>query len=127
MVWEEEFIDRTKKTSYSYVITWWDDSPPSFNEDTMTYLMFSPEICPESHKPHWQTYVRWKCQKTISATLKNLDFVTHPYVFAAKGDHGANLKYIEGPWVSKDGKKKKEKNKYFQEFGDRDWETKTYG
>lgn len=101
--------------SYAYSITWWDHEPILFNPDTMKYLLYAPEICPETRKPHWQTYLVWRFQKTLGASLKNLNFKTHPSLHICKGSYESNLNYIKGPY-DKDGKSKPF-NPDWKEFG----------
>ena len=68
----------------------------------MSYLLYAPEICPETKKEHWQGYVYFKDTKTTSAVSKILGNV---WCNNAEGDIETQLTYIRGPY-DKDGKYK---------------------
>lgn len=106
-------IDRAR----AWAVTLWDEDTPVFNPDTMSYLLYAPEICPKSGKHHFQTYVYWRHAKTMSACIKSLDVETHPNVEAAKGSFQSNLNYIRGPYVSPDKSKTKPFNPDWCEHG----------
>ena len=103
--------------SYSWAITWWDENPIVFNPDTMKYLLYAPEVCPDTRKAHWQTYIVWRYQKTMTASLKNLDYITHPNHELCLGSYESNLAYIKGPYTSPDKSKTKPYNPDWKEFG----------
>ena len=103
--------------SYSWAITWWDQEPIVFNPDTMKYLLYAPENCPDTDRFHFQTYIVWRHQKTMSASLKNLDFNTHPRLAPCKGSYESNLNYIKGPYISPDKTKTKPFNPDWKDFG----------
>lgn len=101
----------------AWCLTIWDESPPVFNPDKMSYLLYAPEICPETGKPHWQTYVYWRHAKTRSASIKSMGCDIHPFAKSADGSFASNLNYIRGPYESPDGKKKKPFNPDWEEHG----------
>jgi hypothetical protein len=103
--------------SYSWAVTWWDENPIVFNPDTMKYLLYAPEVCPKTGKDHWQTYIVWRFQKTMTASLKNLEYVKHPHHEQCLGSYESNLNYIKGPYVSPDKSKTKPYNPDWKEFG----------
>ena len=108
----------TKNTrSRAWAVTIWDANPPDFNPDTMSYLLYAPETCPETGKHHFQTYVHWRHAKTMSACIKSLDVEIHPNVEACLGSFQSNLNYIRGPYVSPDESKTKPFNPDWAEFG----------
>lgn len=95
-----------------------EEHAPEYDESKMRYMCYAPEICPESGRFHWQTYVYFKSAKTLSAAAK---------VFKKQHGFGTKLKkcdgsakenrgYIKGPY-GKDGKEKPI-NPDFVEFGD---------
>ena len=86
---------------------------PQFT-DEMSYLLYAPEICPETNKAHWQSYVVFKNAKTRSATSKCLGNV---FCVIAEGDIDHQLNYIRGPYQDKD--KIKPFNPEWIEIGDR--------
>lgn len=109
--------------SRAWAITWWDDQPIVFNPDQMRYLLQAPEICPDSGKHHYQSYVVWNNDKTLSASLKNLKpFVIHPRLTSCLGSFQENLDYIRGPYGPKliNGiSKEKPFNPKWTEYGDK--------
>ena len=109
--------DEKPKRSRAWAVTIWDENPPEFNPDTMSYLLYAPETCPETGKHHFQTYVYWRHAKTMSACIKSLDVDTHPNVEAARGSFQSNLNYIRGPYESPDKSKKKPFNPDWAEHG----------
>lgn len=106
-----------QERSYSWAITWWDQEPIVFNPDTMKYLLYAPETCPDTGRFHFQTYIVWRYQKTLSASLKNLNFKTHPNHKPCRGSYESNLAYIKGPYTSPDGTKTKPYNPDWKDFG----------
>ena len=105
------------KRHRAWCATIWDIDPPVFNPDTMSYLLYAPETCPETGKHHFQSYVHWRHAKTMSACIRSLDLQEHPCVLPCKGSFASNLNYIRGPYVSPDGTKTKPFNPDWAEFG----------
>lgn len=96
-------IKPSQERSRTWSITGWKE--PSFNELQMRYLVYGKEICPETQKLHYQTYVYFNNQKTFKQVLKFFpsgDF----RVEKSRGDFKENLAYCT-------------KDDDFVEFGDR--------
>ena len=106
-----------KKRHRAWCLTVWDENPPVFNPDTMSYLLYAPETCPDTGKPHWQSYVYWRHAKTRSACIRSLDLTIHPYAKSADGSFQSNLNYIRGPYESPDKSKTKPFNPDWVEHG----------
>ena len=49
------------------LITLFGENEPKYNEHKMEYLNYGREECPESHRPHFQGYVRFKVRKRFSS------------------------------------------------------------
>lgn len=71
-------------------------------ETNPDYLVWGPETCPDTGKPHFQCYVYYENQRSIKAMQKR--FNGHRCV-PANGDAEDSRKYIIGPY-SKNGKEK---------------------
>lgn len=102
--------DEARKRFRAWCLTVWDEDPPLFNPDTMRYLLYAPETCPDTGKHHWQTYIYLRFAKTRSACIKSMNLKIHPFAKAADGSFESNLNYIRGPYVSPDGSKTKPYN-----------------
>lgn len=96
----------------SFCFTSFKVDPPIF-DNGMTYLCFSPEICPTTNRKHWQGYIHWKNAKTIKASSKCLGGIT---VLVAGGSPAQNRIYCGAQTYTKDNKTK-EANPDFKEFG----------
>lgn len=85
----------------------------------MNYLCFSPEICPETKKHHWQSFVNFREAKTISAASKCLSKNQKIPIFVklVNGTAQQNRTYCGATRYEKDGKIK-EANPLFEEFGE---------
>lgn len=58
--------------SRGWCFTSFDKEPPKWNEKSMRYLIYGKEICPESGREHWQSFVYYKNAKTMTASIKLL-------------------------------------------------------
>ena len=97
-----------------YVFTSYEKKPPPFSKK-MKYLLFAPEVCPETGRDHWQGFVIYKSSRSISAVQK--DGYTFGYLKKAGGDINHQLAYIKGPY--EDGLKSKPFNPKWNEHGER--------
>ena len=113
-MFEEESKD-SKYQKRDWCFTAWDEAKPVFLP-SMKYLLFAPEICPDTGKHHWQGYCVWKSQKSLKACIKNLKFKTHPWVGVSKRGIESQLPYIQGPYDNGKGKTKPF-NPDWEEFG----------
>ena len=92
-------------------------NPPEFVDKHMRYLCYAPEYT-STGKFHWQAYIVWKSQKTITASAKYLkkqsgEAVNHEI---SNGSAQDNKTYCKGPYVK--GDKTKPVNPGFVEFGE---------
>lgn len=87
---------------------------PEWNEKRMAYLLYAPETCPDTGKPHWQGYVYYKEKVSIKMSNKLLSTGNHHHERCI-GDATSNYNYIVGPY-EKDGKVKPY-NPNYKEFG----------
>lgn len=103
-----------------YTYTDFNDEPVQFDEKSMRYLCIAPEVCPTSGRHHWQSYVVWKSQKTLSATVKKLrqGRPTPIWVRPSVGTAEDNKRYIFGPYTDRRTGKSKPINDEAREFGD---------
>lgn len=98
------------KRSRSMCFTQFGDEPV-FSEN-MSYLCYSPEVCPTTGRKHYQGYVYWKSGRTVSVAAKE-----HKCTFIiANGTPEQNRTYCGGKDYTKDGKVKLA-NPLFKEFG----------
>lgn len=88
------------------------DIPPVFTEQ-MSYLCYSPEICPTTGRPHFQGYVYWRDATTIQGAVNRIPHVSFQ---VALGSPYENMIYCGKENYEKDGKIK-EANPNFVEFG----------
>lgn len=55
--------------SRSYCFTSFDENAPTFNEETIRYLVYQREKCPKTEKLHWQGYVEfYKTHRMVGAS-----------------------------------------------------------
>lgn len=54
----------------NYVFTSFNENPPIFLEDVMTFLAYGEESCPTTGRKHWQSYVVWKEKKSYRSCSK---------------------------------------------------------
>lgn len=81
----------------------------------MSYLCYSPEICPTTQREHWQGYMYFKSGKTMSAACR----VWKSYNVSCQVANGTSVQnriYCGASRYEKDGKIK-EANPLFQEHG----------
>lgn len=113
--------DRDNLKKYrDYTYTDYNVEPVQFDEKQMRYLCFAPEVCPTTGRHHWQSYVVWKSQKTLSACVKNLrqGRPTPIWVRPSAGTSEDNKRYIFGPYEDRKIGKSKPRNDEACEFGD---------
>lgn len=58
------------KRSRSFYVTCWEK--PTFDELSMSYMIYGKELCPETGREHWHCWLRFHNAKTIKAGLKYL-------------------------------------------------------
>lgn len=104
----------------SWCFTSYSAEAPVFGKN-MRYLLYAPEVCPDTKRNHWQCYVVFKNHRTITAIQKEAKKKTGKsfgHLEAAKGGLDHQLSYIQGPYS--DGKgKTKPFNPEWREFGKR--------
>lgn len=76
----------------NWVVTMYGDDSPRFDEETMRFLVYQREKCPNTGRLHWQTYVVFKKQLRTKA-VSNLFHNAH--VEPRKGTHEEALAYCE--------------------------------
>lgn len=89
---------------------------PEFDSGAMRYLLYAPEVCPNTGKAHIQGYVQMFKQTRFNTLKKYLPKDTH--IEPANGTWKQNRTYIVGPYKSKDGSKVKPYNPLYKEFGE---------
>lgn len=113
--------DRDPLKKYrDYTFTDFNVEPVQFCEKQMRYLCVAPEVCPTSGRHHFQSYVVWKSQKTMSACVKKLrqGRPTAIWVRPSVGSAEDNRRYIFGPYENRKLGKSKPVNDEASEFGD---------
>lgn len=105
--------DQNQKRYRNFCFTSFEEEPPVFNEK-MSYICYSPEVCPTTGKKHWQGYIYFKNPCTISAIQKR--GYKYSYLAPARGSSEQNRIYCGADAYVKDGKRK-EKNDNFVEYG----------
>ena len=78
--------------SRAWCFTMYRTDEPVFNKESMTYMIFQREKCPDTGREHWQGYVYFKAQKTMSSTKRQLNDLT-VHLEKAKGNHEQNKTY----------------------------------
>ncbi len=97
-----------------YAFTSFNEAEPVWDEEIMTWLIYAPEVCPDTNRDHWQGFVYWKNAKsTRSCSKLLLNVSVFPKARHATFQH--QLNYIKGPY-NKDGKSKP-LNPLFQQYG----------
>lgn len=101
-----ERICETKvgRRSRCYVFTSFSDAEPCFHND-MKYLLYAPEICPETQRKHWQGYVYYYKEISILQSQNRIGGGKHHHKVSRADLLNANKEYIIGPY-NKNGKVK---------------------
>lgn len=58
-----------ERMSRRWCFTSYDEMPPQFIEDEMSYLCYEKEICPTTGRLHWQCYTEFKSRKRFETVL----------------------------------------------------------
>lgn len=82
-------------------------------DDRMSYLCYSPELCPSTQRRHFQGYVYWRTTRTVSSAAKEF----HCTFLVARGTASENRIYCGAEDYERDGKLKLA-NPNFVEFGE---------
>lgn len=113
-------LENNKKKVYAFCAAMFSEAPPLWDEKSMRYLCYSPELCPDTGRKHWQWYVYFKSQKTLSAAQKHITKIgwAPTTMLPSEGSPQQNREYCGGSdYEDKDGKKKT-KNDSFVEYGE---------
>jgi len=89
----------------SFVLTSFLDTPPFYDEDKCKYLLYAPEVCPDTGRKHWQGYVYFYDKKSLKQAQKILKCPQVHFEVAMSEDVEHQKDYIIGPY-EKDGKVK---------------------
>lgn len=93
----------TSEKFRAWCLTLWDQKALTMLEQTNpAYLVWGPETCPDTGKPHFQCYVYYNSPRNLSAMQKK--YYGHRCT-PANGSPLDNKNYIVGPY-SKNGKEK---------------------
>ena len=103
-----------KERARNWCFTSFESEEPKFNDLLMKYLCFSPEICPETKKPHYQGFMILKNDTALKPIKKHINAQWNLRI--ALGTPEENRIYCGFQDYSKDGKIKL-KNPLFKEFG----------
>lgn len=95
-----------------WVLTIFDDQPPHFDDDTMTYLCYQHEQAPSTGTLHWQAFACFKLNKRITQVMKILKLKKHPHGEKMQGTPSDNRRYCS------DQKKPGTLLDTFKEFGE---------
>jgi hypothetical protein len=87
----------------AYCFTSFLSTEPYFDDTQTEYLVYGKEKCPKTGRDHWQGYVKFKLQKTLSAAQKCL-IIGKSHMELCRGTVESNFDYY-----SKDGN--------YKEFG----------
>lgn len=87
-----------------WVFTSYSEDPPQFRE-RMKYLLYAPEICPDTKRHHWQCYVYYYDKVSLKMSNKIIGDDKKHHHEQAYGELNENKSYIIGPY-NKNGKKK---------------------
>lgn len=90
---------------------------PIFNEKVMRYLLFAPEVCPTTGRPHYQGYVQFH-SPTQGTCIRNKHYLPRDASLrACRGKVQQNREYIVGPYEDLKTGKTKPYNPNAEEFG----------
>lgn len=94
----------SKKTSRRYRWTSFKEEEPTFVADKMVYMIYQPEICPSTDRPHWQGFVVLKTSMRFPAIKKLIgDPALHLETCDASDE--ANINYCSKEETRKPGGK----------------------
>lgn len=117
-------IDNSKKCSEGntvlqsklWAITDFNSHPVDFNEEDIQYLCYQPEICPDTGRKHFQTFIYFNKKKTLNGVIKFMKenhskcVIYKPvHIERCRGSFMDNIKYCS---------KKESRNGEFKEFGE---------
>lgn len=69
---QEVELGNTKASSKQqrrYTWTSFEEAPPEYDDQFLSYLIYGREICPSTGRPHWQGYLETKTKRTFSSVL----------------------------------------------------------
>lgn len=78
--------------SRRFTFTLFDEAPPEYREDVLSFMMCGQETCPETGRLHWQGYLETSSRRTLLG-LKRLLGLDHIHLEHARGDFESNLEY----------------------------------
>lgn len=84
--------------------------------DRMKYLLYAPEVCPTTGRPHWQGFVYYFDKVSMKLSNKCITGGNHHHD-PINGTYEECEVYIKGPYTSPDGSKTKPFNAKFREHG----------
>lgn len=93
-----------KKRNRCWVFTSFSETEPKFHND-MKYLLYAPEVCPETNRKHWQGYVYYYNELSITQSQNRIGGGKHHHKMSRADLLNENKSYIIGPY-EKNGKKK---------------------
>lgn len=96
-------IKPSLKKTRDFALTLWEE--PTYDELQMKYFITGEEICPETQRLHWQTYVYFYNPKTWDQVVQYFTKKKHPSVRHCGGDPKENRAYCS-------------KDENFKEYGE---------
>ena len=112
--YDDEENDRSIRKN-GWCFTSFEKSKPAFNVDFMSFMCFSPEICPTTKKEHWQGFMYFKNKVSLQWIKKNINGKW--WLKIIKGSPKQNMIYCGKEDYMKDDKMKL-KNPKYEQFGD---------
>lgn len=97
--------DNSRK-SKRWCFTSFEEMPPLYIEEEMTYLCYEREVCPTTQRLHWQCYVEFKSYKRLKTVISH--FATKHYdgyqahVVCCNGTPSQNRTYCSKEYVKGD-------------------------
>lgn len=111
------YNDEEKDTSRrcrAWCFTSFEKDKPVFNSEFMTFLCFSPEICPTTKKEHWQGFIYFIDKVSLQWIKKNINGKW--WLKNINGTIEENIIYCGKEQYEKNGKIKPKNDKY-EEYG----------
>ena len=91
----------SNKPKRSYAFTSYKEDEPKFS-DKFVYMIYQPEVCPETQRNHWQGFVIAKSPMRFTQ-LKDLIGDPALHLEECKGSHEANIAYCSKEESRKEG------------------------
>lgn len=91
-------LGKKNSRNRSFVLTSFLDDPPYYDENKCKYLLYAPEVCPDTGRKHWQGFVYFYDKKSLNQAQKILKCPKVHFEIALSDDLNDQKDYIIGPY-----------------------------